>query len=198
MSQDTYLKNRWARLTKAELIDAVIDAEKVTVEIRKLRQVESDERLRTIANLQARCLTMRHQQLRRQQTVVALEQQIAGLKMVEISLHQSRNFDIRNPNVVDRISKLFDSGVGVPSALRHRIPLVPIHVCPRCGKITQVESGRSGERMCEKCLQEADWPWEGEVVWHVNEGGKMEGRVRGKHDHPDGSTMAVQGYQQAK
>lgn len=187
------------QLNKKELVKAVIAAEKETRKIRNLWRKEVDKHLRTIANLQARCLTMRHQQLCKQQAMVALEHQVAGLKMSEMFMHQVHNFDIRNPDVMNRISELFGPcEIVVPSGRRHEVPLIPIHVCPMCGKITKVESGRSGERICEECRRNADWPWEGEVVWHVDEDGKMEGILRNEYRHPSGDMISTTEFQQAK
>jgi len=147
-------------------------------------RAESHKHLEDIAALQARCQTLRYQGVRQHERKVALEHISNGLKMFEMFERASRMFDIRSADVLNRISELLRK---TPID-----PPVPIHVCPMCGKITRVEEGMSGERICEKCREEAGWPWVGEIMWRHNEEGELVGICRGEYRHPDGGSISIE------
>lgn len=177
-------KKQLEKKSKAELIELLIELGKKREESLKRHNEERDDHLRDIMNLQARVTTMRHQQLREHHELVAVRKVMDGLKTFEVIEAESRLFDIRRTSVMERISGLLR---------KHPVaPPVPIHVCPVCGKITVAEKGRSGERICEECRLKTDWPWDGEIVWRVNEEGDMEGTCRGQYAHPDGGTISIE------
>ena len=138
-----------AKLKKMNRMQVIKEYQKLAAEFRAVEKdfdevVENKKKIfeenhsymEDIAALQARCQTLRHQGMRRHEQVVALEHLANGLKMFEMFQRQAGIFDIRNPNVMNRISELLREGP------IH--PLIPIHVCPMCGKITKVEKGFSG------------------------------------------------------
>lgn len=176
-------KKQLEKMTKIELAKLVQQLEREKKEATERHGKERDDHLGDIMNLQARVTTMRHQQLREHHELVACRKLIDGLKAFDVIGHQARMFDIRRVDVMERIAEL------LRKSPLHPLPL--IRVCPMCGEITEAKQGKSGERICEKCRREADWPWVGEIVWRVNEEGNMEGLCRGEYVHPDGGTISI-------
>ncbi len=149
-------------MTKADLIKDLQAAEFNVKEARRIRHEECDGHLRDIMNLQARCMTLQHIHERDNEKVNALTNLVNGYKVLAPN---EPAFDIRSPDVMNRVSALFDSG-------QHLL------VCPKCAAITKREGGQPGHRICPKCMTETEWPWEGEIKWRVNEDGKFEGTSR--------------------
>lgn len=174
-----------SKLNKDELIERVIAAEQGARESEKLFNEQNDKHIETIANLQSRCMTLRHQRKRDLDLIDAFQSIVAGLKMVNDVLSESRLFDIRCSGVMGRLLKLFSPGTS-------------IHVCSVCGDITKADSGLSGERICKKCMKEADWPWTGETFYHGDDNGEMVGWRQIKYKHPSGGMASVSEYQQAE
>ena len=173
-------------MTKDALITALLAANNEAGRERRLRKEESDSHLKTIMNLQARCLTQTNQRGRAHERIAALTHIVNGFKITETMEQRSQCFDIRNGDVMRRIAELFGpSEIVLPSGRRQEVPLVAILVCPKCGRITRLSNGPSGERICDKCLLETEWPWDGEVFWRVNENGLVEGLCRGKYIKPE-------------